>query len=79
MREEYEERFELMKERVSEISSDAGFPAHFNEYFMEVAGFIRDAIELFEQVEDGTVAKADLKQLQEIQRRFYGPLKKENY
>ena len=79
MIEEYEERYDLMKERVAEISKDAGFPSPFNEYFMEVATFIEDAMKLYQQAEDDTLEQRSLGELQELQTRFWGALQPENY
>lgn len=79
MIEEYEERYDLMKERVAEISEDAGFPSPFNAYFMEVATFIEDAMKLYQQAEEGTLEQMSLGELQQLQTRFWGALQPENY
>ena len=79
MREEYEERYELMMERIAEISVDAGFPAPYDAYFTEVATFIREAMTLLEEAEQGFLANASIEECEKRQEKFFGKLKEENY
>lgn len=79
MNEEFEERYQLMRERVAEISQDAGFPSKFNLYFVEVAGFICETMELFEQACQGTLHDMSLEECQRLQERLYGRISEKNY
>lgn len=79
MREEYEERYQLMIERIAEISVDAGFPAPYNAYFVEVATYIRDAMVLLEQAGQGFLGNASLEECQSRQERFFGRLEASRY
>ncbi len=79
MNEEYLERYELMKERLADISTSDEFPAKFDEYFKKTAEFIVSCMELFEQVSSGETKDWNLAKRQENQDKFYSELKGEAY
>lgn len=79
MKEEYQERYELMKERVSEIAQDAGFPSPYMEYFVETACLIQESMQLFELVKNKKIQMETIEQLQDRQNRFFYALLEEKY
>ena len=66
-------------ERIAEISVDAGVPAPYDAYFTEVATFIREAMTLLEEAEQGFLANASIEECEKRQEKFFGKLKEENY
>ncbi len=79
MNEEYEERYQLMTERIAEISKDAEFPSKFDKYFMEVADFIKKTMELYEKATQGIICDLPLRECQRLQAELYGRIAEENY
>lgn len=76
---EYQERYELVMERMAEIARENALEGSVKTYFQIVSRFLLDVQELLEKKETGVLDSLSLEEHQALQDQYYGPLKMEAY
>ncbi|MCM1263600.1 MAG: aminopeptidase [Butyrivibrio sp.] len=74
-----QERFSLAFERISQISEEAICDEKYQDYFNKMSEFIVLMKETWDFVEDGSLYKASLEELQRRNRELYEDILPENY
>ena len=77
--EEVKERFDLVMERIAEITKEDVAPAPYIDYFKKVSAFILMCKEVFDMEEDGRLEKRSLSECKEWNQRLYEDILGENY
>ena len=76
---EYDERYQLMLDRVTDISQENILPEPYGRYFAEVATFIRDVMEVYEQASQRLLVNDCDNKCKKYHDKFFGRLMTENY
>ena len=79
MEEIIKERYELVKERISEIQSETAVKEPYGDYFQKTAVFLSELVRLKELCDEGAYEKQPLKELEDWNRRLYEDILPENY
>lgn len=78
LQELYQERYDLMRERVTEIAAEPELPAPYGAYFLEVAQFVQQIFDVYEVLARGEEGRT-LTELQQRHDTFYGRLAEDVY
>lgn len=79
MTDEYDERYQLMLDRITEISQEAEVESPYKEYFLEVALYIRDVMEVYEMASQHLMVKDSEGKCKKYHDRLFGRMLPENY
>ena len=74
-----EERYELVAERVEEISKEALVPELYKEYFTEAAVYLKKTMELCQMAKAGTLQQRSLETCKADQEQLYHHMLSANY
>lgn len=74
-----EERFQLAKERISQIAQETGIETPFRDYFIFVADFLQDITQRYEEMADRDWKAIPLILLQEENAKLYADIMPDNY
>lgn len=74
-----EERFQLAKERISQIPQETGIETPFRDYFIFVADFLQDITQRYEEMADRDWKAIPLILLQEENAKLYADIMPDNY
>ena len=77
--EEVKERFDLVMERIAEITKEDVAPAPYTDYFKKVSAFILMCKEVLGMEEAGRLEKRSLSECKEWNQRLYEDILGENY
>lgn len=75
----YQERYDLVMDRIAEIPSEEILTGNVKAYFDIVANYMLDIRDLLDTVSTGKLDQFTLEEHQALQDKYYGPMKKENY
>lgn len=78
-RQEVEERYPLVMERIAEIPAEETVEQPFRDYFQQVALFIMQMHKIEQEIAAGTYYEKPLKELKEQNRKNYEDILPENY
>ena len=73
------ERYELAKDRVGEIVTEAFAEKEYETYFHTVVAFVRQMCEEYEWIEAGNLKTASMEELQARNKALYAEVLPENY
>ena len=73
------ERYELAKERILKMQSEAAIKEPYEDYFQKTASFLTELFSLKELCDGGLYEKQSLKELEDWNRRLYEDILPENY
>ncbi|MBQ1604276.1 MAG: hypothetical protein II091_00915, partial [Lachnospiraceae bacterium] len=76
---EYEERYQLMLDRITDISQENILPEPYGRYFGEVAKFVRDVMEVYELASQRLLVNDCDKNCKKYHDKLFGRLLPENY
>ena len=75
----YDERYQLMIGKITELSQESGLPGAYGEYMKEAAGFIRQAMETYELCSSRFLINSSEEELKKRHDRLYGRLDEARY
>ncbi|MDO5350566.1 MAG: aminopeptidase [Lachnospiraceae bacterium] len=73
------ERYQLSMERIMEIPSEETVAEAYRGFFQNTACFIGEIRELIEKLQDGSLERASLEELKQLNHRMYQDILPENY
>ncbi len=77
--ENVKERYELAKERILEIAGEDGIRGEYGVYFREMAAFLGEIMDAYDDAASGELYEAPLEELQKRNRSLYKDILPENY
>lgn len=74
-----QERFSLMRERISEIQKEELVKEPYRDFFRKTGDFILEICQIHDKIREGWLEKASMEELEENNRKMYGDILPEHY
>ena len=74
-----QERFSLMRERISEIQKEELVKVPYRDFFRKTGDFILEICQIHDKIREGWLEKASMEELEENNRKMYGDILPEHY